>query len=125
MTQNPSAHIHLHQLELNVTLGVTEAERAQPQPVWINIDIGFPAPPKACFTDQLADTYCYDTLTQKIAEDITPRSFQLLEHLAQEIYLLIKKTLTHSLSVDVKVTKKPVLSSSLVITNASFSFGDS
>lgn len=119
------AHITLHRLELDISLGVSDAERAIPQTLWLDIDIQFQTPPRACKTDQLKETYCYDTLTQKIAEQIKPRSFHLLEHVGYEIYQLVKNSYTQPLTVLVKVTKKPLLSSNLVIANASFSYGDS
>ncbi len=118
------AHITLHQLELKIALGAFNIERAALQSIWLDIDIRFQTPPHACRTDQLKDTYCYDSLTQKIAEQITPRTFHLLEHVAHEIYQLIKNSYTESIEVLVKVTKKPLLSSNLVIANASFSYGD-
>jgi dihydroneopterin aldolase len=118
------ARIALHQLELNISLGVSEAERSQPQTVWLDIDINFSEPPQACLTDQLKDTFCYDLLTQQIATQIVPRSFHLLEHLAHEIYQLIKSSFTQSLSVRVKVTKKPLLSAAFPIAGASFCYGD-
>lgn len=118
------AHVTLHQLELKIALGAGNQERANPQSIWIDIDMQFQTPPRACHTDQLNDTYCYDSLTQKIAEHITPRSFHLLEHVAHEIYQIIKKSYTESIEVLVKVTKKPLLSSNLNIANASFTYGD-
>lgn len=120
-----NTRITLHQLELTITLGVSSKERITPQTVWLDIDIHFHTPPKACLSDQLSDTYCYDTLTQKIAAQIQPRTFHLLEHLAHEIYALIKQSFEEPLTAHVKVTKKPVLSSSLTLKSASFSYGDS
>jgi|SRR5579862_7347068 len=116
--------ITLYQLELNLFLGASEKERSQPQTVLLDIDIDFQAPPKACLTDQLNDTDCYDSLIQRIAREITPRSFHLLEHLTHEIYQIIKKTFIQPVSIHVKVTKKPLLSGAQVIAGASFCYGD-
>ncbi len=116
--------ITLHQLELTLSLGASDAERSQPQTVQLDIDIDFQTPPQACLTDQLHDTCCYDSLIQRIAAEIMPRSFHLLEHLAHEIYQLIKRALTQPILVHVKVTKKPLLSTALIITGASFCYGD-
>ncbi|MCD6039269.1 MAG: folX [Gammaproteobacteria bacterium] len=118
------ARISLHQLELSLSLGASETERLKPQIVKVDIDIDFPVPPQACRTDQLNETYCYDMLTQKIMTHIVPQSFCLLEHLAHEIYQLVKRTFDASLSIQVCVTKKPCLSTGFALAGASFSYGD-
>ncbi len=118
------ARMTLHQLELDILLGAYNAERSRPQTVWLDIDIDFQTPPQACLTDQLHDTYCYDSLIQRITAKLSSRSFNLLEHVAFEIYQLIKHVCTEPLSVHVKVTKKPLLSAEVPIAGASFCYGD-
>lgn len=120
-----SACISLKQLELNLSLGWTEEERARKQVVWVDIEIGFEKPPGACGSDQLEGTFCYDALVQKILEQIVPRSFRLIEHLAHEIYGLVKKAHSEPLLVKICVTKKPRLSSAVNMAGVSFSYGDS
>lgn len=118
------SHIHLHQLELQIYLGAFEEERKTSQRIWVDIDIHFQNPPTACLTDKITDTFCYDSLTQIIAKQITPRVFHLIEHVAHEIYHLIKKSSAEPIEVLVKVTKKPLLSANLVVSHASFTYGD-
>ncbi len=117
--------ISLHQIELCLSLGVTEAERLQTQTILVDIDIDFPTPPVACITDQLEDTYCYDVLTQHISKKIMPKTFYLLEHLAHEIYQLVKSASSQPITVNVKVTKKPRLLTALTLGSASICYGDS
>lgn len=118
------ASISLHQLALNVSLGVAENERLQTQTVIVDIDIAFLQPPEACITDQLHHTYCYASLTEQIATQITSQSYHLLEHLAYEIYQLVKGSCSLPSNVTIKVTKKPVLPSRLTLAGASFCYGD-
>jgi FolB domain-containing protein len=122
---NPSTRISIHQLELNLSLGWSEEERVRKQVVWVDIEIGFEKPPGACGSDEIEGTLCYDTLVQTIVEQIVPRSFRLIEHLAHEIYGLVKKAHSEPLLVKVCVTKKPRLSSAVNMAGVSFSYGDS
>jgi dihydroneopterin aldolase len=119
---NNYARTTLHQLQLSLHLGWTEEEQLQKQPVMLDIDIIFPEPPLACITDRLEDTYCYAVLARHIQTKIASRSFCLLEHVAHEIYQLVKSSFSPTLSVNITVTKKPVISS--VIAGVSFCYGD-
>ena len=120
----PRAQLNLDQLELNLSLGWSEAERGQKQIILLDIMINFAEPPKACITDQLEDTYCYDTLIKQLVETIAPKSFKLIEHLAYEIYVFIKKFFSQAVSVNIIVTKKPILSTDVILKGARFSYGD-
>lgn len=121
---NNYSRISLQQLEIMISLGVSDAERSKLQSININIDIDFSQSPLACLTDQLKDTYCYDSFIQQLKLQITSRSFHLLEHVTYEIYQLAKEFFTESHAVHIKVTKKPLLSSSIPIEGASFCYGD-
>ncbi len=121
---NNYSRISLKQLELAISLGVSDAERSKPQSVRIDMDIDFLQPPSACLTDQLKDTYCYDSFIQQLAIQMASRSFHLLEHVTYEIYQLAKQFFKESLSVHIKVTKKPLLSAAIPIEGASFCYGD-
>ncbi|MCE3237475.1 MAG: folX [Gammaproteobacteria bacterium] len=118
------ARLTLHQLELPLFLGWTEAERSQKQIILLDITIDFNEPPKACISDALEDTNCYDTFIKKIVETITPKSFRLIEHLAYEIHQLIKNLFIQSVLITITVTKKPVLSTLTTLAGVSFSYGD-
>ena len=120
-----SMNIQIHQLELNLFLGVTQAEQLQKQLIMLDIDIHFEKPPKACLTDNIADTYCYDALVQCIQLHIASRPFHLLEHLAYSIYQEIKQSIDpiQPASIRVQVTKKPVLA--LPVNSVSVCYEDS
>lgn len=112
--------LYLHDLTLKVHLGWTEAERRLKQSVSVDIQIQFKNPPKACMTDELTDTICYDTLTKKIKDFIQKKSFRLIEYLAREIYLLVKEN-THAANILVTLSKKPPVKN---LKLAQFYYGD-
>lgn len=103
------SYFTLNQLELQVHLGWEEWERMQAQTVWIDIHIQFDQPPRACYTDSLKDTVCYDTLTQKIKLATSQQSFRLIEYLAQVIYKIIQDNCSLSCRTKIGVRKKPVI----------------
>jgi dihydroneopterin aldolase len=114
--------IHLHDLEFNLHLGWTDAERATPQRIIVDIKLQFSTPPLASATDNLNDTVCYDALLTQIKTHLAGKSIRLLEHLAEEIYQAIKTFITTPLSTVVRVTKKiPIVG---VIGNVTFEYGD-
>src|SRR3990167_9291872 len=104
-----STRIQLHGLELNVYLGWPKAERLQQQTVILDVTLIFAKPPHACVTDNLHDTYCYDTLVSKIKKEVESRKFRLVEHLGCEIYRIIKSNLSKDTMIHLSVTKKPAI----------------
>ncbi len=71
-------------LELDTRIGVTEDERAHPQPVVIDVAVDADLT-TAAGSDDLADTLDYDALVEEIAVIAESREFNLLERLAGEI----------------------------------------
>jgi dihydroneopterin aldolase len=63
----------------------------------------------ACTTDQLSDTYCYDTLVNTIKTSVATRNFRLLEHLGREIHQTVKNSLASDIKVSIRITKKPAI----------------
>lgn len=119
---NPiKTRIVLHKLELSIHLGWPESERLLKQNVMVDIDIHFSEPPRACLTDQLEDTYSYETLSNAIKEKITSRQFRLIEHLGHEIYQHVKILLPKATLVTICITKKPPI---LNLAEVSFWYGD-
>lgn len=114
--------LYINGFELHVHLGLSDEERAQPQTVVLDIQLKFSEPPKACATDQLEDTYCYSTLTQWIAKQLQEKQFHLLEHLAHEIYQLIKNHISDQTQIQLCITKFPPIAG--LTGGASFAFGD-
>lgn len=71
-------------LEVDVRIGVTEAERTTPQTVVVDLTIDSDLT-TAAMSDDLADTIDYDSLIEEIATLAEAKRFNLLEHLAGDI----------------------------------------
>jgi 7,8-dihydroneopterin aldolase/epimerase/oxygenase len=80
-------------LQLWVHLGCSAEEKAQPQPIRIDIQIAFDQPPKGSETDQLEDTICYQMLSDQIKILVEKKTFNLIEYLARSIYNTIYESL--------------------------------
>lgn len=123
MKNTIATSLFIRQLELNVNLGWTDEERSQKQTITIDIKIRFKKPPKACTTDNLADTFCYDTLIKEINNYVDPREFRLIEHLGHEVYQLAKNNVKNEALISIIVNKKPAWIENLK-GGASFYFGE-
>ena len=99
------SNLFLQGLELTVHLGWPRAERLQQQTVLLDITVEPAKPPRACITDDMADTHCYDTLISLIKKSIEPQKFTLLEHLGCEVYKVIKTSLPKNTKVNIRVSK--------------------
>lgn len=97
----------INQFELPVFLGWPQDERHQTQIVSIDIHINFAAPPGACASDSLEDTFCYSWLTDQIREKIADNKFHLIEHLAQTILAITRGLVPDATMIAVNLTKKP------------------
>lgn len=113
--------ITLRQLKLQIYLGWSAQERLKKQPILLDIQLKFRNVPKACHTDNLADTVCYATLVEKI-QQITQQRFRLLEHLAHEIYQIIQKNIKKQTTISLKLTKKPPIKN--LTGGVTFYYGD-
>ena len=118
------ANLHLRGIELNLHLGWSDAERAKPQSILLDVMLYFPKPPLACTNDNLSDTYCYDTLIQTIIKSTTKREFHLIEHLAAFIYDLIQNALTEKTRIHVSISKDPRSYIPSLTQGVVFSYGD-
>lgn len=73
-------------------------------------------------TDNLADTVCYDALVTTLKKKLLNKSYRLLEHLAAEMYGILKKIFLNQASISLRINKKPAI---LNLTGgASFCYGD-
>lgn len=115
--------LSIHQLQLNVHLGWPKEERLNKQTIWIDIHIQFKKTLSACYTDDLSDTLCYQTLLEGLKERIVCKEFRLIEHLAYTVYQDIKKQIAFEHILNITLSKKPSILNS--IEKVSFSFGDS
>lgn len=78
-------------LQLQVYLGCTEQERSVKQTVTVNIEIRFETVPAAVKSDQLTDTICFDVMTKKVQEIICKKHYNLIEHMGNDIFEIVKK----------------------------------
>ena len=114
--------ISLNDLALAVHLGVTDQERSQLQTVTLSLTIHFDMPPVACLTDNLHDTYCYDTLVTDIKNNFSSKTFNLLEHLGYSIYQHAKAVLAHDCAIQIALQKLPVIAG--LQNGVTFHYGD-
>lgn len=78
--------LEINNFILSVLLGATKEERSIPQNISMDIKILFTKSPKACITDNLEDTICYDKLLKLVQEFCINKEFNLIENLAYAIY---------------------------------------
>jgi dihydroneopterin aldolase len=112
MVNTPINTICINNLELFVYLGWAAKELAHGRKVSADIAIQFAELPKACITDDLTDTICYDTLIQEIHKHISEKKFHLLEHFAYALYQTTKSfvaatNISIPFAIKVCVTKYP------------------
>lgn len=106
MRENSS--LFINNIDLPIHLGWTDNERAEQQVVQIDIEVFFTAPPKACVTDNLDDTYCYDQIIQILFDKTKDKQYHLVEHLAQQIHQIVKSYFNNEM-VLIHVYKHPVI----------------
>ena len=82
--------LEIKQLRLKLAIGFSDEERAKLQDVEFNITINFSDLPKACNSDQINNTLCYDQLTQEIKKFCVNNKFHLIEHLSHSLHQHIK-----------------------------------
>lgn len=108
------------QIPLDVSLGITSEERATLQKVLVSLDLRFINPPLGAQNDLLQDTLNYATLAEQIETICHKKSYQLIEHLAYEIYQALKQ---NGIEIRVQIFKiKPP--HRLLENGALFSYGD-
>ena len=88
-----------------VNIGTTEEERSEKQTIIWTIRIIFNDTIQACFTDNINDTLCYDTVSMLVFKLSQERQYQLLEYLVQTVLFELKK-LT-SAKIHISATKRP------------------
>jgi dihydroneopterin aldolase len=97
-------------IALPIRLGCLPDERANPQPVEIDVTIRFETPPRGMVTDRLEDTVSYEALVDSIKEVVSDREFSLIEHLASEVFNSLRKTVKpeDELRVTVRKVSPPI-----------------
>jgi dihydroneopterin aldolase len=76
--------IFLNEVKVQTKLGVPAWERMVAQTIVLDIEIAMPNS-DSCKTDQINDTIDYGSVVAKIREQLTIKSFQLVEALAEDL----------------------------------------
>lgn len=105
--QKFSSSLVISALQLNLHLGWPDKERLKKQAIWLDVNISFSKSPKACLTDDITDTICYAMMVEAIKKHLARKKFRLVEHLAQEIYSVIKSLLPKKSLLNICITKYP------------------
>lgn len=116
-----STLLKVNQLKLSIHLGWSEKERKHEQQVALSFTIDMPTP-KACLTDELTDTVCYDALIKKIQAHVKNKEYRLIEYFSQDMYQLVKSELPKKSQLQITVTKKPKIAA--FNDTVSFTYGD-
>ena len=80
----PADRLLIHDLATSCRLGVTEAERAAPQPVWFDLELAIDAA-RAAKRDDVRDAVDYARLVREGKGLAESRSWNLLETLAEVV----------------------------------------
>lgn len=102
-----SSTLSLNSVELSVNLGWPKEERARKQVVKLDVTIHFMDSPKACDSDDIADTYCYREMIETLRDKLSGKHFHLIEHLTQEVHRTLKSMLPENSRIHVSLTKHP------------------
>lgn len=76
--------IFLRDLELPITIGVQSWERANPQNIRLDLDIGLPSS-HACLSDDVGDTIDYGIVISHLSAKLTAQEFHLVEAVADTV----------------------------------------
>jgi len=117
--------LELSGYKIPVKIGWTEDERQHPQLIQFDLRLQFQKLPDACQTDDLKDTLCYFTLSQKINDICSRTEYRLIEKLGFEIYQTLTSLLPPSVQLKLTITKlNPPLAEVISGATASFSLGE-
>lgn len=100
-----ATHFSINRLQMESHLGVSEAERATPQPVAVSLRLYFPAMP-ACTADDHGVFIDYHALSDKMTHAIATREFRLIEYMAQELFAIARAYLDAQSARDVALWLK-------------------
>lgn len=117
---NPYNLLAINGLELDVFLGWPDEERLQKQKVWLDVKMRFAAALKACVSDDLNDTVCYQHLIHDLREHLIDKKFKLVEHLTHEIYRFIETNVPKDTAIFVTLTKQPQITG---LGNVTYHYG--
>lgn len=90
---------------LDVRLGCSDAERARPQAVDLDVAVRFAELPRACESDDLSHTVCYADLIDAARAACAGREFKLVERLAHELHARLRPLVPAGAALWLRVTK--------------------
>ncbi len=90
---------------MEVRLGCSVEERAHPQAVELDVAVRFAELPAGCETDELSDTVDYCDLIEAARELCAEREFKLVEHLATELQVRLRRHIPLSSELWLRLTK--------------------
>ena len=88
-----TSQLTLHELTMPIHLGISKLEQKAPQIISLNISINQNKEPTGCKSDNIDDTICYDKLCQKIKSRCQNKTYNLIEHLCHDTWILIANEL--------------------------------
>lgn len=102
METTSSDHIRIEQLELSVRIGVTEAERAQPQRLIVSMSM-WPVRPLAGLADDVRNTINYSEVCQETKKFVHDRADKLVETVADALAAhLLKRFAMHKITIELR-----------------------
>ena len=99
--------LSLHQLSIDVSLGVSDDERSSLQQVWLDLSWEMPHLPRAADNDDINDTICYHELSVAIQAFCLSKPFKLIEHLGWSIYQFCHQQLPSNSKISLTLYKAP------------------
>jgi len=95
----------LDELELDVHLGVPEAERQVTQKVRVSVSFHFAAPPACAADDDTQQFVCYDEVSRRMMAYVATRSFRFIEYLAHALHAQVREYLVMKMPDAADATK--------------------
>lgn len=115
--------LSIQRLRLQAYLGWSAQERSTPQFVLFDLELFFSQPPRGCFSDSLADTFCYASLSDQLKALCLDGEFRLIEKLGWDAYQLIRRDLPNNIGLRLRVIKeKPPIDE--LLGGATFTISD-
>jgi len=118
------AKIEINNLKVCLCIGVTEAERAYPQMLSLDLALATDIR-KASMSDQIEDTIDYMQVSQTIKSISEKSSFCLLEKFVSEVALALLDNFALIQEVHIKATKNVIPEALGVSVSANFLRSDS
>lgn len=114
--------LSINQLELFVQLGCSSEEKQKSQLIIVDMYFILPAEYPACASDDLKDTFCYDTLINKLKIFLQDKQYHLIEKISQDIYAFVQSKIPSDITLNIRLTKYPPIAG--LKQGVSFYMGD-